>query len=184
MNNAKADVSKSELAAMRLAYLMLSAKVDSFLGIIASQASKIASLEQDVMELMEMDYPDLMGGVGSSAPQQQTMPLVFSYHKTDTLGDPIPANCLRIADGYAEGRYGYLPVIGTIVAVGGSVHEKHLIVAEGDENGGAVVSNSISEYGFAGDTATQWRRVLYRVYLEDNAVVIDFVAAGAWGIVL
>jgi hypothetical protein len=120
-----------------------------------------------------------LGGRGGEGP-------VFKFSRFDINGtDRLPKNQIRIDTGFMEGRYGVWPVMGGVVTCGGSASQKHLIIAEGDETGGSVQTNSVSFASTSGDTATKWRRALYRVYLnESNAVLIDCTCAGAWGIVL
>ena len=130
--------------------------------------------------------PNEFGGldIRASAGGGKALPLVFHAWNTYEDGTALPANQLRIATGYMEGRYGYLPVNGAVVTCGGAPNDKHLIIAQGTQYGGDVVPNTVSAASFSGDTATVWRRVLYRVYIEAGSVRIDAVCAGAWGIVL
>jgi hypothetical protein len=125
-----------------------------------------------------LDIQAAGGGQGGLKP-------VFSTSFRDYSGDPLSKNQVRVTDGFMEGRYGQKLVFGAIVTCGGSDSEKHIILAEGDENGGLVLPNSVSFYSYSGDTATKWRRALYRVYLSsEGTVVIDCACAGAWGVVL
>lgn len=89
-----------------------------------------------------------------------------------------------IADGIVEGRFGYMPVAGAEVNVGGNETAKHLIIVTGNENGGAIAVDSVLESSYGGDSGNQWKRVLYRVYLEGTKPVMDFIGDGVGGVVL
>lgn len=91
---------------------------------------------------------------------------------------------VTIAAGYMEGRYGYHAIAGATVNVGGNATAKHLIIVTGNEAGGQIEVNSVLESAFSGDASNQWRRILYRVYLNKGRPVLDMVGAGIGGIVL
>jgi hypothetical protein len=89
-----------------------------------------------------------------------------------------------IADGIVEGRFGYMPVAGAEVNVGGNETAKHLIIVTGNESGGAIAVESVLESSYGGDSGNQWKRVLYRVYLSGTTPVMDMIGDGVGGVVL
>lgn len=119
---------------------------------------------------------DISGGGGGSGMNLS----MFAFGWKGTSGKAV-----NIAVGYVEGRYGFRLVGETVVHVGGNVTNKHLIVATGNESSASVETNSVLESAYNGDTANQWRRILYRVYLNDNgSPVMDMIGVGVGGIVL
>lgn len=86
--------------------------------------------------------------------------------------------------GYIEGRFGYRAIAGATVQIGGNSSAPHLIIVSGDDQGGAIELNSVLESSFSGDSADRWRRVLYRVYLNNGVPVMDMVGKGVGGVVL
>ena len=123
-------------------------------------------------------YIDLDGMVidGSLAGGASLKKWAFGWKSTS-------GQTVTIDAGYVEGRYGYRAVAETVVNVGGNATNKHLIIATGNDTSASVETNSVLESAFNGDTANQWRRTLYRVYLDNGKPVMDMICAGVGGIV-
>lgn len=115
---------------------------------------------------------DISGGVVSG-----TIKKAFAWLETD-------GTTVTIGAGYMEGRFGYKAIGGGVVNVGGNESAKHLIIVTGNNTGGQIPANSVLESAFNGDTANEWRRILYRVYLRNGRPVLDMMGAGVGGIVL
>lgn len=99
--------------------------------------------------------------------------------------ETVAKNQVWIAPGYIEGRYGYRPVGGQVVSVGGNKQQPTLIIVSGYIDGAwNIEPNAVAESTFTGDTSHSFKRALYRVYLNKGAVVLDQVMAGVGGIVL
>lgn len=140
---------------------------------LAELFQRVAALERDLRVVRK---PSGGGGDSQSAP--------FRWMGTD-------GQQAIIATGYVEGRFGYREVVGANahakgwrVNVGGNATAKHLILATGNETTAQILPDSVLESSFMGDTANEWRRVLYRVYLSGGRPVLDRVGSGVGGIVL
>lgn len=107
----------------------------------------------------------------------------FGWGRTAQESNLAP-NQVYIAPGHIEGRYGYRRVAGEIVTVGGNRNARHLIIVTGNETQARIETNSVDEGSFSGDTAHTFRRALYRVYIEDEQVVLDCAMSGVGGVVL
>lgn len=103
----------------------------------------------------------------------------FAFGWARTVGKKVV-----IADGFVEGRFGYMPVAGAEVNVGGNETAKHLIIVTGNESGGSIAVDSVLESSYGGDSGNQWKRVLYRAYLSGTTPVMDMIGDGVGGVVL
>ncbi|HMO52301.1 MAG TPA: hypothetical protein PKE26_11905 [Kiritimatiellia bacterium] len=84
-----------------------------------------------------------------------------------------------IRGGYFKtfGQYTAVGGAENYVSIGGSIDNRHLIIAEiSKQSGPRILPNSILASSFTGDTADTIRQPLYAVYLDDDgAVVLDAV---------